>query len=542
MASIAADILSTFSGPSGDSGVQTVRETTASNSIGDRKRFSSVLQTARGEAGRTTILNADDARSVNKTDDGTHAEETTGLNDSTRPEQSHASSQTTEGASLSGKDDAVVGDRRTDVESSTRQNDGEADPQVQGPVLMASLISAHVQPQVVDRTEVQTETEPPLIGDEAGLERKSHHPLISHESIEPFSTPPETVGGRSSPSHVGTVSDFSSTQRSNPAEPRTNDDESGVQDAERETAEGIKDSGRVATDRGGSAPVSQDAIPRSPRSPQDPSIPLQVVQAHVGKTSLDGNVVVANNKAANHEGRPGDYSVSSQAATPVQSLGDQDALGASTEQSSSHGRQPGNAGPEQLNELWSRHNGRQMETAEPKISQPFVVDHAVANGSVAPGASSQAISAPGTPAPTSAVTQVQSGLSTEEMAQPTGVPGMRSVVVNVVQPDLGHVNIRVAMTNDVVHTHFSSDRLEVGQFFVNGQDRLQAALQASGLDLGQFRVDIDRQSGGRSFQQGSSQEQGQLWSQGSHEMGQELHSEQPGQTRGTLHGLLNVVA
>ncbi|MBX3303946.1 MAG: flagellar hook-length control protein FliK [Nitrospira sp.] len=376
------------------------------------------------------------------------------------------------------------------------------------------------------------------------MERKSHHPLISHEPIESFSTSLEAkaIGGRSSLSHVDTVSDFSSTQQSKPAEPRTNDDESGVQDAERETEEVIKGSGRVATDRGGSVPVSQDSILRSPRSPQDPNIPLQVVQDHVRATSLDGNGIVANDKAANHEGRQGDYSVSSQASRPVQSLGDQDALGASTEQSSSHGRQPGNNGSGQLSELWSRHNGRQMETAEPKISQPFVVDHTVAHGSVAPGVSSQPISVPGTPPPAPIVTQVQSGLPAEEMAQPAVVPGMRSVVVNVVQPDLGHVNIRVAMTNDVVHTHFSSDRLEVGQFLINGQDRLQAALQASGLDLGQFRVDIDRQSGGRSFQQGSSQEQGQLWSQGSHGMGQEPHSEQPGQTRGTLHGLLNVVA
>jgi flagellar hook-length control protein FliK len=130
----------------------------------------------------------------------------------------------------------------------------------------------------------------------------------------------------------------------------------------------------------------------------------------------------------------------------------------------------------------------------------------------------------------------------EDMAQSAGNPAMRSVVVNVNQPDLGHVNIRVAMTNDLVHTHFSSDRLEVGQFFINGQDRLQAALQASGLDMGQFRVDIDRQSGGRSFQQSSSQEHGQPWNQGSHGMGRESNLDQQDQTRGALHGLLNVVA
>lgn len=64
---------------------------------------------------------------------------------------------------------------------------------------------------------------------------------------------------------------------------------------------------------------------------------------------------------------------------------------------------------------------------------------------------------------------------------------------DVAQADLGHVNIRVAMMNDVVHTHLSADRPEVGQFLINGQDRLQAAFQANGLDMGQFRVQVDRE-------------------------------------------------
>ncbi|ALA58622.1 flagellar hook-length control protein FliK [Nitrospira moscoviensis] len=84
----------------------------------------------------------------------------------------------------------------------------------------------------------------------------------------------------------------------------------------------------------------------------------------------------------------------------------------------------------------------------------------------------------------------------------------RAVTFEVAQADLGRVNVRVAMTNDLVHAHFSSDRSEVGQFLIHGQDRLQAALQANGLDMGQFRVDIDRQSAGRSFHHEPSHEQG----------------------------------
>ena len=128
--------------------------------------------------------------------------------------------------------------------------------------------------------------------------------------------------------------------------------------------------------------------------------------------------------------------------------------------------------------------------------------------------------------------------STDKSAQVTA----RSVVFDVVQPDLGRVNIRVAMTNDVVHTHLSADRPEVGQFLISGQDRLQAAFQANGLDMGQFRVDIDRQSGGRSFQHGPSQEQGQTWDQGSQGTNWGQSPDRQDEQRTSLHGLLNLVA
>ncbi len=83
----------------------------------------------------------------------------------------------------------------------------------------------------------------------------------------------------------------------------------------------------------------------------------------------------------------------------------------------------------------------------------------------------------------------------------------KSMVLELSPADLGRVNIRIAVNQDTVHTHFSSERNELGQYLVNGQDRLQSALNASGLDLGRFQVDIDRQSAGRSFQQPASQEQ-----------------------------------
>lgn len=87
----------------------------------------------------------------------------------------------------------------------------------------------------------------------------------------------------------------------------------------------------------------------------------------------------------------------------------------------------------------------------------------------------------------------------------------RSVTFEVSRHDLGHVNIRVAVRNDLVHAHLSSDRLDVAQYLAAGHDRLQSALQANGLEMGQFRVDVDRHGGGRSFHHGPSHDQDRTW-------------------------------
>jgi hypothetical protein len=324
-----------------------------------------------------------------------------------------------------------------------------------------------------------------------------------------------------------------------------NDGEVKVPDVEGRTNEVIEDSGRIAANLSGPTTVQKNAIPAEPLRVHDSGIPL-VLQAHVQSTSLQGNVLTEKVETAQDDAELADHSVSSLAARQGLAIGDHHAIGTGMDQSFAQGRQFGSEGSEQFAELWSGPNGRQMDTGEPKISQPFVADSTLVNGSVADssvsGSSRHAMPLSGAPTATSFVSQVPPGSRVEDTTQLVGTPAMRSVVVNVTQPDLGHVNIRIAMTNDVVHTHFSSDRLEVGQFIVNGQDRLQAALQSSGLDMGQFRVDIDRQSGGRSFQQGAFQDHDQPWNQGSYGMGQESHPDQQDPTRGTLQGLLNLVA
>jgi flagellar hook-length control protein FliK len=119
----------------------------------------------------------------------------------------------------------------------------------------------------------------------------------------------------------------------------------------------------------------------------------------------------------------------------------------------------------------------------------------------------------------------------------------RSVVFEIAEPDLGRINIRVAMASEVVHAYLSSDRSEVGQFLINGQDRLQSALQSNGLEMGQFRVDIDRQSAGRSFQQGPSQDHSRMWQQDSNGAPREAGVfERHHETSLAYAGRLNLVA
>jgi hypothetical protein len=124
------------------------------------------------------------------------------------------------------------------------------------------------------------------------------------------------------------------------------------------------------------------------------------------------------------------------------------------------------------------------------------------------------------------------------------IPTMsRSVVFEIAEPDLGRINIRVAMANERVHTYLSSDRSEVGQFLINGQDRLQSALQSNGLEMGQFRVDIDRQNAGRSFQQGPPQDQNRMWQQTANRApGEAGFFDRHDEVRLSYAGRLNLVA
>ncbi|MCS6897791.1 MAG: flagellar hook-length control protein FliK [Nitrospira sp.] len=119
----------------------------------------------------------------------------------------------------------------------------------------------------------------------------------------------------------------------------------------------------------------------------------------------------------------------------------------------------------------------------------------------------------------------------------------RSVAFEVAGPDFGHINVRVAVRNDLVHAYLSSDRLDVAHYLAAGHDRLQSALQATGLEMGQFRVDIDRHNAGRSFHQGGAHDQGRTWQSEKFGWEQRPHMSDPSVQVGPLYaGLLNIVA
>ena len=199
-------------------------------------------------------------------------------------------------------------------------------------------------------------------------------------------------------------------------------------------------------------------------------------------------------------------------------------------------------------EMWAgQHDGKQDQGGG-KLFQTAASDQQILNGQ---RAESFAVGAQGASAPAAgSLSHGGTALSHAPSAQlahttaPLPLPlSMKSVVFDVIQPDLGHVNVRVAMTNDVVHAHLSTDRQEVGQSLISGQDRLQSSLQASGLDMGQFRVDIDRQGTGRSFQQGFSQDQqGRAWNQDSQWTDGERVTYRYDEAHAPLQRRLNVVA
>jgi len=117
----------------------------------------------------------------------------------------------------------------------------------------------------------------------------------------------------------------------------------------------------------------------------------------------------------------------------------------------------------------------------------------------------------------------QAFLGEDHSATMTSAPGKAQIVhMELPSHDSGPLSVRISMTDQTVHTQFTTDRNDLGALLLTRQDQLQQNLTKSGLELGQFQVHIDqrgqqeafpdrqsRRSGGESEQQPGSQDHNQ---------------------------------
>jgi len=495
-------------------------------------------------------------RSTNKSDREFRSIETSAQNPpSTQAERVEASPSTAQAQDDSRSSDDV----RQSTENSTNVFDATVQPsqpsvdsQGQTPIALGSLVPPQVLAQVNDQTNVDPEGENDFSEGGHVSEREtgsdngsSRSLLISPSATNSSVTASDLPGGHSHPT----------SEWSSPHDRPAHEPDAPVihTDGDLYIAQVVKPgSHMVADDAGPEIANRVEPRPVPPESqfgsvfPQPEAIVRRVSPASLGGELPDGKPEITKTDSVLRDGVSADRSAPAQMNSYAQFLRDAQESGVRTPWGFQQGPHVSVDGAERFSELWSDLQGRQHDQSEMKLPQATVSDRQVSGGptteSMMAGAQGRVVASPLPPPAPTVVSPAQPSMPTHDTAESSGRFMTRAVVFDVAQPDLGHVNIRVAMTNDVVHTHLSTDRLEVGQFLVNGQDRLQAALQANGLDMGQFRVDIDRQSAGRSFHHDSSQEQGQARNQGSQVMQWEQSSHRQDEPRPSLHGLLNLVA
>lgn len=532
------DLLSTTPHSTLDEGVRVTRATTPSSAAATRKSFSSVLDRVRGEEGRAGTHETDSTRASNNVSDRSDSKQTKGLNSSTvRSERSDR-----EDASISGAGKVREGQNETgqssreELESSVGRNDAGSAPEGQAltSILPVTILQAGVQAPI--REALVTQDDP--------------HSSDREEGSTPETSPAHVMPGVPLQPTESRSTEKSTTVLPSPVPEQTLDASMGQKGTESQAkpsaiSEGEHDTRGMATEHAYAPPVSRTSPTGETTSSPNPNA-SRIAPAQEGIVlpagQSDRNLVAPDRGNDKSVGSATDQQVPLKASAQ----GNQEESATRTQVFTPHGQQPGMNEAEQFSQLGHDRNDRQQSNPEPKFFQETAVDLQSMNGRTmehyAAVAQSQPASVPTTPTPSLFQPPAPPTHHVTDVAQPPIASMLRSVVVDVAQPDLGHVNIRVAMMNDSVHAHFSTDRAEVGQFLINGQDRLQTTLQANGLDMGQFRVDIDRQNSGRSFQQGLFQEQGQSWNQGSHGPGKEQTHGRPDDMRLSSPGRLNVVA
>jgi flagellar hook-length control protein FliK len=104
----------------------------------------------------------------------------------------------------------------------------------------------------------------------------------------------------------------------------------------------------------------------------------------------------------------------------------------------------------------------------------------------------------------------QTLLGDDHPATMTSVSGKAQVVHLELPPhESGPLGVRISMTDQTVHTQFTTDRSDLGALLLTRQDQLQQSLTKSGLELGQFQVHIDQQGRQEAFPDRQSRRNGE---------------------------------
>ena len=537
---ITPDLLSTTSSPTSGGIVRTARSASFSGPA-VQKSFSSVLQGVRGEERKGNTQEAESPRGSYKAEDRPDPKQSKDLSSAA----SHTERAEAVQARASGSEKLSDGQSQT-TDSSQDESESTLSQSNSGSTadgsMFVSMTSANVSQAgalMVANVVPETHNGLPVSDCECSSdEGSSSTPMVTDASVRPTENRSLEKGAPPVPADGPEQAQAASPSQKE-ADPHVK------QTAELGGTKGDHDLLRSTTD----SVTTHAAIQTSPSgetmSASDHTI-VRLVQTHDGKL-LQGSQF-NQNLAAPDRGDNGvaHHSAENQGPLLVSAHEDQGDAGPKTQGIIPHGQQLVAAQEELFSQSGQEHEGRQHGNPETKLVQGAVVDPPSMNGrtmeNYAAVTQSQAVSVPTAPSPTVNVPPAHPVSPVADLTQPPTPSGLRSVVLEVAQPELGHVNIRVAMMNESVHAHFLTDRVEVGQFLINGQDRLQSTLQANGLDMGQFRVDIDRQSGGRSFQQGFFHEQGQSGQQGSQGGVQEQAHGWSDEMYRPLQGRLNVVA
>ncbi len=540
MGFVVTDLLSTASSAASDGIVRSTRSTAVSGSA-IRKDFSSVLQGVRGDEKKGITQGAEGPQGSYKVEGRPDTKQSKGLNSAaSQPERSDATQvRTSDSETVQDDDIQTIDSSREESESPMLQSNAGSgvEGQVVAAMTPASVSQAGAQTMVSEMHDAHDGGQA-SDGDGSSVGAPSSEPVMTDAPVRPTENHPLEKKTVSVPPDVPEpAQDASPLQKG--AEPHA------TQSIELKGSEAKHDAKGMTTGSAQAQPTIHASLSGGAVLSPDQHA-SQIVQAHEGKLSMEspfdrglGTLDRGENSAAPH-------AQNNPAHLLVPTHDDQGDSGTRVQGLTLPGQPTVVDQEAAFSQSGHDSDGQRHGNPEPKAFQGTAVDLQAMNGRTtehyAAVAQSQTVPAPPAPSPTVMVPPVHPTFPAPDMTQQPIPSILRSVVLDVAQPDLGHVNIRVAMMNDSVHAHFSTDRAEIGQFLINGQDRLQTTLQANGLDMGQFRVDIDRQNGGRSFYQGSFQEQGHSGHQGTQGVTTEQAQGRSEERSRRLDGRLNVVA